>query len=75
MKCMQISKDGYKTTAFDDINYPMWGAQGISQFYCFLLMHGQTDRDHGLHIFEMKTLIQLVENSIALFITTYTEKH
>ena len=43
MKCMQISKDGYKTTAFDGINYPVWGAQGISQFYCFLLMHRQTE--------------------------------
>ena len=29
MKCMQISKDGYQTTAFDDINYPVWGAQGF----------------------------------------------
>lgn len=43
MKCMQISKDVYKKIAFDDINYPVWGAQGISQFYCFLLMHTQTE--------------------------------
>ena len=43
MKCMQISKYVYKKTAFDDINYPVWGAQGISQFYCFLLMHTQTE--------------------------------
>ena len=70
MKCMQISKDGYQTTAFDDINYPVWGAQGFLSSLAFY-----SDRDHGLHIFEMKTFIQLVANSIALFITTYTEKH
>ena len=35
MKCMQISKDGYQTTAFDDINYPVWGAQGFLSSLAF----------------------------------------
>ena len=35
MKCMKISKDGYQTTAFDDINYPVWDAQGFLSSLAF----------------------------------------
>lgn len=49
MKCMQISKDVYKKTAFDDINYPV-GCMAFLSSIAFYSCIDSIFSDHGLHI-------------------------
>lgn len=51
-----------------------WGHKAIIFLVLLLFTCIPTGRDHSLYIFERKVITQLVENSIALFIT-YTLKN